>query len=835
MKGKGLAVVQSGSRIGPYVLGERIGQGGMGSVYKATASDGSVVAVKLLHMHLTSVEEYVQRFQREVKLAERLAHPNVVRVLGSGVEGGQYFMVMEFIEGESLVEQLLAKSGLPVRIPTIGLEEDVPTQRMRVVGRDVTVPCAAAPDTKSGQVAGKATAPGKAGSSPDVVDGEVPRTALPPVCNLPVPDVIRMLRQIAGVLQAAADIGLIHRDLKPHNILLDRQRNVKILDFGVAKDTRALASSLSLTGAGVGTPPYMSPEQCQGAAEVDIRSDLYSLGATAYCMLTGRPPFLCSTIAAYAMQHTRGVPVPVCKVNPVVPRNLSQVVDRLLAKKPEERHQTPAELIEDLNRVERGEPPLKIHKFRPSSGRRHLWVAAGIVAGVLLGGVGVAVWRGPSHAGDGGAVAEFVREQTLQPDGAAPTQPLRRETEADQVRGTEGEPRRNLAIEVAEPERTVEGGELVLTSFLEGVLSVDGVQVTDVKAGYRYPLRKVGVGKHELRVVGTDGAEWRRAVTVEAGQAIEIDARAPGTPAQPAMTEPVAAVAIPAKAGEAATSAVPAVVATPEGVADGAKGPAAGQPFVVPDLGSELVPINAGVFRMGGEAAGPDEKPVHQVTISRPFWLGKCEVTNAEYRRFLDAAGYDGQSDCGPGYLKHFRGESNMPTGDRHPVVWVSWNNAMALCRWLTEREKSAGRLPAGYEYRLPTEAEWEYACRAGTEGDHAGTLEDMAWFDQNSNGTTHEVGTKQPNAWGLHDMHGSVWEWCLDACEGKSSVKTDTYRDGLTDPLCRAGHNRINRGGSWGMGARYCRAAARTGGGVVDSGISLGFRIALAPVIGNP
>src|SRR5262249_51063749 len=124
---------------------------------------------------------------------------------------------------------------------------------------------------------------------------------------------------------------------------------------------------------------------------------------------------------------------------------------------------------------------------------------------------------------------------------------------------------------------------------------------------------------------------------------------------------------------------------------------------------------------------------------------------------------------------------------DKLPVENVSWTNAVEFCRALTEQEHKAGRLPAGWEYCLPTEAQWEYACRAGTQtlysfGDDESRLGDFAWYINNCQNRTHEVGQKLPNAWGLHDMHGNVWEWCCDgetASKGNERVSVCEYRGG--------------------------------------------------------
>jgi formylglycine-generating enzyme required for sulfatase activity len=163
--------------------------------------------------------------------------------------------------------------------------------------------------------------------------------------------------------------------------------------------------------------------------------------------------------------------------------------------------------------------------------------------------------------------------------------------------------------------------------------------------------------------------------------------------------------------------------------------------------------------------------------------------------------------------------------GREAPVEQVSWDDATAFCAKLTDREKAAGRLPTGYAYTLPTEAQREYACRAGTEGPFAGDLDSIAWYGPNSGGTTHPVGMKQPNAWGLYDMEGNVWERCRDWY--------GPYPGGdLTNPAGpSSGSIRVIRGGSWGNDAAYCRSAYRPYDEPGDRGTYVGFRLALSAV----
>jgi formylglycine-generating enzyme required for sulfatase activity len=155
----------------------------------------------------------------------------------------------------------------------------------------------------------------------------------------------------------------------------------------------------------------------------------------------------------------------------------------------------------------------------------------------------------------------------------------------------------------------------------------------------------------------------------------------------------------------------------------------------------------------------------------------------------------------------------------------VSWIDAMAFCRKLNAREREAGRLPPGYAFTLPTEAQWEYACRAGTTGAYPGEPNAMAWSEQNSDGTTHPVATKRPNNWGFFDMSGNVLEWCFDWYGPYS-------REPVVDPAGpESGHYRIARGGSWRVGASVGRSAARAGGSEARLDYTMGFRVALSAV----
>ena len=237
--------------------------------------------------------------------------------------------------------------------------------------------------------------------------------------------------------------------------------------------------------------------------------------------------------------------------------------------------------------------------------------------------------------------------------------------------------------------------------------------------------------------------------------------------------------------------------------------------------GIELILVPAGDFVMGDDSAnaGSHTTPAHRVAFERPFYVGRTEVTNAQYRRFLEATGYEGAPDTDAAYdlcLRHFRGKSVMSAEDNHPVVWVSWKNAGAFCDW------------AGLA--LPSEAQWEYACRAGSTsryyyGNDPNDFGDYGWALTNSEATTHTGAQKKPNAWGLYDMLGNVWEWCEDDyLPGYGGAPTDGSArvEGMM--------TRVLRGGSWSNSARpvTCSSLARFNSAPENASNDVGFRVVL-------
>lgn len=259
-----------------------------------------------------------------------------------------------------------------------------------------------------------------------------------------------------------------------------------------------------------------------------------------------------------------------------------------------------------------------------------------------------------------------------------------------------------------------------------------------------------------------------------------------------------------------------------------------------------LVKIPAGTFQMGCKKTGVFGNNVHEVTITKPFYMGKYEVTQAEYEVYCSYGSSSPSSSYGD--------------GDNYPAYYVSWYDALVYCNKRSRAEGLTpcysiddstnpdewGTVPTSSDstwnavecdwnangYRLPTEAEWEYAARAGDNTvdslTYSGTsdvnkLGDYAWYKDNSNNTTHEVGTKKANAFGLYDMSGNVWEWCWNW----NTIGYNTYLEGGSDPTGPSwGIRRVNRGGSFDPDSDGCAVSSRDFDNPYRRIILLGFRV---------
>jgi len=264
---------------GRYLISRKLGAGGMANVYLAEDQElGRRVAIKILDDRHASDDQFVERFRREAQNAGGLSHPNIVSIYDRGEAGGSYYIAMEYVEGRTLKELIVARGPSPIGI-----------------GIDYT-------------------------------------------------------RQILSALRFAHRKGIVHRDIKPHNMIVDGDGRVKVMDFGIA---RAGTSQMTEAGSIIGTAQYLSPEQARGAP-VDQTSDLYSTGIVLYELLTGTVPFSGDTPVEIAMKHLSQTPDPPSAHRPEVPRDLDYVVLRALGKDPSERYHSAEEMDSDLERIGRG-------------------------------------------------------------------------------------------------------------------------------------------------------------------------------------------------------------------------------------------------------------------------------------------------------------------------------------------------------------------------------------------------------------------------------------------------------------------------------------------------
>ena len=580
---------------------------------------------------------------------------------------------------------------------------------------------------------------------------------------------------VAAALDHIHSRGMLHRDVKPGNIFLDGFLKPYLGDFGIAKvvdESGGLAKETTLTAMTmvVGTPEYMAPELFRPRSKPDGQADQYALAVTVYEMLSGEKPFK-GDRAHIIVEHS-GLPVPPLATKvPGLPQSLCMAVERALSKNALERFPTcsrfAAAVLAELAML----PPeadtvrllcpsckniLKLSQRAAGKTGKCPRCQTAMDVAADLG----SLWLEAEERG-GGAVGRV------------------------QIRTSAETP----AETFAEARRRHWWG---VTEWAALALAVCCGLATGYPWGASVAAAKARQGKNQVleNALNQDATEknqlTRRLDELRRSQKAVADENQRLTREMEAlkMAVSLAAAAVPPRIGTLTNS-----------------------------IGMKFRLIPAGAFTMGDDSSGGDEEPAHQVTITKPFFIGAYEVTNADWRVVMGDV---------PSEWKY----------DSRPVETVSWEQAQAFARRLSElpEERRAGRL-----YRLPTESDWEYACRAGTTtrysfGDDDGQLGDFAWFLGNSDRKTHAVGQKKPNAWGLYDMHGNVWEWVGDYYCGDYDYENAT----ATDPQGPSkGWGRAKRGGCWVEAAKRCRSTQRSMGVPSDpyggrSGLH-GFRLAMS------
>lgn len=645
--------------LGPYIVLEELGTGGMGVVYRAfEPSLNRLVAIKVLSAELTRDAAFVKRFRREAQAAAALSHPGIIPIYAIGEADGVHYFAMEYVKGLTLADYL-RKYG-PVR----------------------------------------------------------PRQAL------------NLVAQVASALAAAHEAGVIHRDIKPQNIMIDEAGRVRVMDFGLAKRTEdPAATNLTLAGAFLGTVRYASPEQC-GGDTVDAKSDLYSLGVVFYEVLTGGLPYESKTSARLVREKILGKIRPLEQVRPDLAPEILEIVRRLLQTTPEERLSSARELLAMLKDIKDRKIPL----VQPAAQG-----VAGPFTSVAISSPG----RASASTASSGS-------------GLLPDIP------ADFSR---------VAPQPTEPEKTAE--HLILPLSAPGRAPAGSPELVPRRQWPRFAA--VALVLAAIVLVGfTARGRIVAAIRLAVGQS---------EPAPASATLPAASV-----------------------------GAVAGQNFTE-DLGGgvtlEMVWVKGGKFLMGSPSTEiermDDEGPQTEVALP-DFWMGKFEIAQEQYERITGS-------------------NPSMYIGSDNPVETVSWQEAMGFCKKLSEK--------TGKAYTLPTEAQWEFACRAGSAAPFsfgATISTDRANYDGNGVYGPGKKGNQRlrtvpkdsfrPNGWGLANMHGNVSEWCL------SQHRPYPYRDddGRNDPTGSA--PRVLRGGSWGDAPAACRSAFRAEADPTSQSMKSGVRV---------
>ncbi len=551
--------------------------------------------------------------------------------------------------------------------------------------------------------------------------------------------------QIASGLAAAHANGLIHRDIKPGNILLERgtQPKVKIADFGLAR--AADDASMTRTGLISGTPLYMSPEQALGK-KLDHRSDLFSLGSVLYQMACGRVPFRAPTAIAVLGRVASDTPRPMQDIVPEVPDWLVAIVNKLHAKNPEDRFRTANEVVDLFARYQN---EIQLH------GKVQSFVAA----------------------------SKSTRQTIASASGGQKVKSAFGFTSSKLV---------PLAISAVVILTLVLSIPLFLQSWIEPKGASSGLASS--RTSDSVPV---------IVVPPTDRFGW--------------PADAPRMAVAPFNNEQ-------AKLHQESWAKylnVPVEYTN--------------------SLGMKFMLIPPGEFMMGSapdkitsslQSAGNDhlwqesiqsEGPRHKVILTRAYYLGVHEVTQGQFEKILSK----NPSRFGPlGASKD--AIAGMDT-TRFPVERVSWNEATNFCSKLDEVEKLTGRTG----YRLPTEAQWEFACRAGTTndfwiGENDDDLLQAAWTYTNSGSRTHAVGELRGNPFGLYDVHGNAWEWVQDAWD--PGFYGHFYPVAAVDPLSSSdvSTSHVTRGGNWSSSVSSCRASSRCPETAAYGSTLIGFRICL-------
>lgn len=803
--------------LGPYLVLDKIGQGGMGSVYRARHQRMQrIVAVKVLNVKGDFSSELIKRFQRETQAAAKLIHPNIVTAFDAGEDEKKHFLVMEYVDGQDLKSVLERSGPLSVR---------------------------------------------------DAVDYTI---------------------QAARGLQYAHEQSIIHRDIKPANLLLDKAGCIKVLDMGLARiEENAGIEQLSIQeltadGTVMGTMDYMSPEQGTDTRSADTRSDIYSLGCTIYTLLTREPMYPGGSIFQKITAH-RENPIPSVRARrPDVPLELERVISRMVAKKPDDRPQTMSEVIQQLelamsNRdtTASGDPVLptrsdgnpstletivaktgntkldlskakttgsskgsissieRLKAKKKSRRRNEILVVAGIAVALLVGSLGyfaaprrsqpLAQTKKPSDK-----TAIQTPTSSLQPPApGGSTKPLEAKT--------------NLLTPV-EPNKVPTGA----TAETSSQPSSAGV----AEPGVPETIESKG-STSTIEVTPETVAEVKEKMAEADPEKVAM----PEAPKDITMPEPGVAKASPLDKATGWTGwdtgkGVPQPAIVPFNAKTAAKLQEQwAKYYKVPprfrnQVGMEFVLIPPGEFQAGFTDEELDQLasnsdglinrkdlnnsrgylPKHSVIIPKPFYIANTEVTSKQF--------YDVMGD------KQFAMSDDPILNE--PVL-ASYAQAVHFCNQLSlghgfrkTYQYSTGRVVVNGDlgFRLPTEYEWEFAARSGSNSRYWCESEKVLWADwflQNSRGRQ-AVGLLASNPFGLYDVQGNVKE-LVRGYEGSKPDRASAHGVVIEYNLPGDASGQIVRGAERSMNQWLFHLSDRYQAGLErlpEHDLNVGFRVAI-------
>jgi serine/threonine protein kinase/formylglycine-generating enzyme required for sulfatase activity len=801
LQGKGSSLI-----LGEYVLLDSIGAGGMGQVFQARHRRmDRLVAIKLLPSQMMQDEAAVKRFEREVRAAAKLSHPNIVIAFDAGHTNSQHFLVMEHVDGQDLSSYVKAHGPLSV------------THAMECI------------------------------------------------------------TQAARGLAYAHHRGVIHRDIKPANLLLDREGNVKILDMGLARLETAGAHQDELTGTGqiMGTIDFMPPEQAMDTKSADERADIYSLGITLWFLLTGRPVYDGSSMMAKLIAHREQKIPTLSEHRPDLPDSFDTVFSKMVAKSPEARYQTVNEALQDLellyessttgtSRVIDRTPVSVSARLIGGTHANTLQHSSSHTEATQIHFTGQVATAFPEmeqtiahhsvHVGTDPAIGAAVIETVSLP--ASETATLRSSTPLNATRPLQvasqrrfppwliglgalgggsllafaamvmffSTPNGTLRIEITDPgiEVSVKGSEILIKGAEAKDISLrPGEHSLHVKRGdFEFDTTSLVLKKGETVVVKAELLDGQMQLVSEGKVLGSIGIQRAGNWQGWPVDAPAPAIApfdaAQAKSHQEAWASylqVPVEYTDPIGI----------KFTLIPPgeflMGSTQEEVNAELETIVQYHAGDRsvletdngwgkliqaEFPRHRVILTRPFYLAVTEVTQSQFER---TTGRNPSEYHATGPRKEY--VENVDTSD-FPVETILRDNALEFCMLLNEKYKYS--VTEGY--RLPTESEWEFACRAGTTTSFStgGEIEllQSGWFANNAEDQTHPVGKLAANPFGLFDMHGNVAEYVADAYDPAGYLRFE--KQSAVNPVnqFRNGSQDFLRGGFFGSPPTAVRSAFR-------------------------